>query len=152
MIERGRGNILEANVQALVNPVNCVGVMGKGLALTFKEIYPNNFLEYRTACNAGKVIPGKMFITKTDSVINPAYIINFPTKRHWREGSRIEDIRSGLVSLAEEVNRLRIFSVAIPALGCGNGGLKWEDIESLIITAFVQLPEVSVILFPPQGI
>ena len=96
MIEIVGGNILEADAEALVNTVNCVGVMGKGLALQFKQAFPANFKAYEAACRAGEVAPGKMFIFDNGRRIKPRYIIDFPTKRHWRDNSRIEDIRSGL--------------------------------------------------------
>lgn len=155
MLEKSYGNILEVKVEALVNPVNCVGVMGKGLALAFKQAYPDNFLEYQAACRLGEVKPGRMFIAKRREVeneaTNPKYIINFPTKRHWKENSRIEDIQSGLVSLTKEVKKLRISSIAVPALGCGLGGLRWEEVEELIVDAFKNLPEVIVVVFPPKS-
>lgn len=150
MIEKNYGDILEFNVEAQVNPVNCVGVMGKGLALAFKQAYPKNFLLYQDASRSGEIKPGKMFITRANTLTNPQYIINFPTKRHWKENTRIEDIKSGLLALAEEVKKLQIKSIGIPALGCGNGGLKWEEVEPLITATFAQLPEVRVTLFPPQ--
>lgn len=149
MIEICQGNILEAQIEALVNPVNCVGVMGKGLALAVKQAYPENFLLYEAACKAGKVRPGAMFITTT-GLINPHYIVNFPTKRHWKEKSYLEDIQNGLFALVVEVKKLQISSIAIPALGCGLGGLNWKDVEPLIISAFEPLPEIQVMLFAPK--
>lgn len=151
MIEKSYGNVLLTDAQALVNPVNCVGVMGKGLALGFKETYPNNFLEYKAACRAGEVRPGQMFITLTNNLANPHYIINFPTKRHWKESSYLEDIESGLVVLVADVRKLQLNSIAIPALGCELGGLDWKGVEPLIVDAFRSLPQVRVILFPPKG-
>ena len=123
MIEHAEGNLLQADTEALVNTVNCVGYMGKGIALQFKQAYPENFRVYAQACRAKAVQPGRMLIFETGSIVPPKYIINFPTKRHWRGKSRLEDIKSGLAALTEDVKRLGIHSVAIPPLGCGNGGL-----------------------------
>src|SRR6476469_9938138 len=100
MIEYRTGDILRADAEALVNTVNCVGVMGRGIALQFKKIYPLNFKAYEAACERNEVQPGRMFVFETGQVTNPKYIINFPTKRHWRGKSRIEDIESGLKALA----------------------------------------------------
>lgn len=151
MISITQGNLLEANTEALVNTVNCVGVMGKGIALQFKQAFPENFYQYKRACEAQEVQPGKMFVVLHSELINPRYIINFPTKRHWRSKSRIEDIESGLQSLISEVKQLGIKSIAIPPLGCGNGGLSWSDVKPLISLAFADLPDVKVLLFAPQG-
>lgn len=103
MIDLKRGNLLEEKTEALVNTVNCVGVMGRGIALQFKRAFPENFKHYQKACKKGEVQPGKMFIVDMESLLNPLYIINFPTKRHWRQKSQLEDIRSGLSALVEEV-------------------------------------------------
>ncbi|MDZ8081246.1 MAG: macro domain-containing protein [Nostoc sp. DcaGUA01] len=149
MFEFKQGNLLEEKTEALVNTVNCVGVMGKGIALQFKQAYPENFRLYEQACRVGKVQPGKMFTVATGSLLNPKYIINFPTKRHWRNNSKIEDIQSGLVALVQEVQELGITSIAMPALGCGNGGLNWDEVKPLIESAFAQLPDVQVIIFEP---
>ncbi len=151
MIEFKQGNLLEENAEALVNTVNCVGVMGKGIALQFKQAYPENFHQYEKVCRAGEVQPGRMFTIATNSLFNPRYIINFPTKRHWKGKSKIEDIKSGLVALVAEVYQLGINSIAIPPLGCGNGGLDWAQVKPLIESAFAQLPEVQVIIFEPTG-
>lgn len=151
MIEFKQGNLLEENAEALVNTVNCVGVMGKGIALQFKQAYPENFRQYEKACRSGQVQPGRMFMVATGSLLNPRSIINFPTKRHWKGRSKIEDIKSGLVALVAEVQRNRITSIAIPPLGCGNGGLNWADVKPLIESAFAQLPDVQVIIFEPSG-
>lgn len=151
MIDYTSGNILEAKAEALVNTVNCVGVMGKGIALQFKQAYPANFDAYTAACKAGDIQPGRMFITETGSMLPPRYIINFPTKRHWRGKSRLEDIEAGLDALANEIQRLGIHSIAVPPLGCGNGGLNWEDVRPRIETALGSLPNVRVIVFEPHG-
>jgi O-acetyl-ADP-ribose deacetylase (regulator of RNase III) len=151
MIELKQGNLLEANAEALVNTVNCVGVMGKGIALQFKQAFPDNFQEYKRACDTQKVQPGQMFVVLHSELISPRYIINFPTKRHWRGKSRIEDIESGLQALISEVKQLGIKSIAIPPLGCGNGGLSWNEVKPLIESAFADLPNVQVLLFAPQA-
>jgi O-acetyl-ADP-ribose deacetylase (regulator of RNase III) len=150
MLEFKQGNLLEEDAQALVNAVNCVGVMGKGIALQFKQAFPENFQQYKKACDAKEVQPGRMFTVPTGKLFNPKYIINFPTKRHWRDKSKIEDIQTGLKALVAEVQQLGITSIAIPALGCGNGGLDWLEVKPLIESAFVELPEVKVIVFEPS--
>jgi O-acetyl-ADP-ribose deacetylase (regulator of RNase III) len=149
MIRIGKGNLLEADVEALVNTVNCVGVMGKGIALQFKRAFPLNFKQYKDACNAGEVQPGRMLLTKVSDEQFPKYIINFPTKRHWKGKSNLDDIRSGLLALVDEVKKNDIRSIALPPLGCGNGGLDWQDVEPLIQAAFATLPNVEAIIFPP---
>lgn len=151
MIRRTKGNLLEADTAALVNTVNCVGVMGKGIALQFKRAFPENFNEYRGACEVGKVVLGRMFIHVTSSLSNPKYIINFPTKLHWKNKSRLEDIKSGLENLVQETHRLRIKSIAIPPLGCGAGGLEWKVVGPLIESAFVDAQDVTVILYEASG-
>ncbi|MCG5058110.1 MAG: macro domain-containing protein [Limnoraphis sp. WC205] len=150
MIKFKQGNLIEENIEALVNTVNCVGVMGKGIALQFKQAFPENFKHYKKACDIKKVQPGKMFTTSTDMLF-PKYIINFPTKRHWKGKSKIEDIESGLKALVEEVQQLNIQSIAIPPLGCGNGGLDWTQVKPMIVNAFAELPDVQVIIFEPVG-
>ena len=151
MIEYTKGNLLVADAEALVNTVNCVGYMGKGIALQFKQAFPANFMAYEKACHAHDVKPGHMFIFETGSMVNPRYIINFPTKRHWRGKSRIGDIESGLKTLIEEVKRLGIRSIAVPPLGSGLGGLDWNKVRPRIEQAFVGLPEVHVLLYSPEG-
>lgn len=151
MVKLTRGNVLKADVEALVNTVNCVGHMGKGIALQFKKAHPKNFEAYRKACDAEQVTPGRMFVFETGSMLNPKYIINFPTKRHWRGRSRMEDIDSGLNALIEEIEKRGIGSVAIPPLGCGLGGLDWNEVRPRIEQAFSALPKVTVLLFEPAG-
>jgi len=149
MIEITTGNLLKTEAEALVNTVNCVGFMGKGVALQFKQAFPDNYEAYRKACEAGHVQPGRMFIYETGRMIPPFYIINFPTKRHWRGKSRMEDIEAGLDALVEDVKRLGIRSLAMPPLGCGFGGLDWNTVRPRIEQAFARLPQVQVLLFPP---
>ncbi|HBY60137.1 MAG TPA: Appr-1-p processing protein, partial [Solibacterales bacterium] len=146
MIDIVEGNILEADAEALVNTVNCVGFMGKGIALQFKQAFPANFMAYEAACQSEEVVPGRMFIFDNGRLLNPRFIINFPTKRHWRGKSRIEDIRSGLKALIADVRRLEIRSIAVPPLGCGLGGLGWGEVRPLIERAFSELPDVRVLL------
>lgn len=151
MIEEARGNLLEADAEALVNTVNTVGHMGKGIALQFKQAFPENFLAYARAVKRDEVRPGRMFVVPTGFLANPRYIINFPTKRHWRGRSRIEDIDAGLEALVQEIRRLGIRSIAVPPLGCGNGGLDWRDVEPRIRRALGDLSGVRVLLFAPRG-
>ena len=151
MIDLVKGNLLEADAEALVNTVNCVGIMGKGVALQFKQAYPDNFESYAKACKDGEVEPGRMFVFETGRMVNPRFIINFPSKRHWRAESRIEDIELGLTALVNEVRRLGIQSVAVPPLGCGSGGLDWEDVRPRIEAAFAAVPNVKVRLYEPAG-
>jgi len=151
MIEFQRGNLLEAKTEALVNTVNCVGVMGKGVALQFRQAFPENFKQYKKACDAGEVKPGQMFTVETGTLFNPRYIINFPTKRHWKGKSKLEDIEAGLGALVADVQRLGIRSISIPPLGCGNGGLDWTVVKPLIVDAFANLTGVEVIIFEPGG-
>src|SRR6266478_3853889 len=151
MIHNASGNLLQAETEALVNTVNCVGFMGKGIALQFKQAWPENFEAYAKACKAGEVRPGRMFIWETGRMINPKFIINFPTKRDWRGKSRIEDIKSGLRALIADVRRLGIRTIAVPPLGCGNGGLDWRDVRPLIKEAFADVPDVNVQLYSPDG-
>jgi len=151
MVELTRGNILDAKVDALVNTVNCVGVMGRGIALQFKKAFPENFEAYEVACKKKELSPGKVLVFETGRLTGPRFIINFPTKRHWRGKSRIEYIDSGLKSLIDEIRRRKIKSVAVPPLGCGLGGLSWKTVRPRIVRAFNQLPNVRVLLFEPSG-
>lgn len=150
MIEFQRGNLLEANADALVNTVNCVGVMGKGIALQFKLAYPGNFRVYAKACKAGEVRLGRMLTVPTGQLSSPKYIVNFPTKGHWKAKSRLDDIQTGLRDLVVKIQTLGIQSIAVPPLGCGNGGLDWNDVYPEIQRAFDSLREVRVLLYAPQ--
>lgn len=151
MFELHHGDLLTADAEAMVNPVNCVGVMGAGLAVQFKRAFPENFAAYQAACAHGQLQPGTMLVHATGALHGPRWIVNFPTKRHWREVSRLEDVEAGLRALADEVRRRGIRSIAVPALGCGLGGLKWEDVRPRIESAFLALPEVRVLLFEPAA-
>ena len=151
MVHLTRGNILESEAEALVNTVNCVGVMGKGIALQFKQRFPRNYKFYERACKDGDVRLGRMAVFETGSFVGPKYIINFPTKRHWKGKSRIGDIEAGLLDLVTHVKRLCITSIAVPPLGCGNGGLDWADIGPMIERAFEAIPSVRTLLYEPRG-
>lgn len=146
-----RGDILRCDAEALVNTVNCVGVMGRGVALQFKNAHPANFRAYAAACKRGEVQPGRMFVFETGRLTSPRYIINFPTKRHWRGRSRMADIESGLVALVGEIRGRRIRSIAVPPLGIGMGGLDWADVERRIEDALRPLDGVDVMLFEPAS-
>ncbi len=143
-----KGDILKADAEAIVNSVNCVGVMGKGIALDFKKAHPDNFKAYVKACSRGEVQPGKVFVYDTGRII-PRYIINFPTKRHWRAKSRIEDIEYGLADLVEQINKNKINSIAIPPLGSGLGGLAWSKVRPLIEDKLDKLKNVTIYIYEP---
>ena len=151
MIEFTTGDILRADVDALVNTVNCVGIMGRGIALQFKNAYPDNFRAYEAACAHKEVQPGSMFVFETHELGGPRFIINFPTKRHWKGRSRIEDIESGLVALAAEIRERGIRSIAIPPLGSGLGGLNWADVRPRIEAALRGFTDLRVIVFEPNA-
>ena len=146
------GNLLNADVEALVNTVNTVGVMGKGIALQFKRRFPLNFEVYAGACSRGEVQVGRMLVVETTAFSGPRFIINFPTKKHWREPSRLEYVSAGLTALVHEVKSRGIRSIAIPPLGCGNGGLSWSEVRPMIDRAVVQLPGVHVLVFSPGAV
>jgi O-acetyl-ADP-ribose deacetylase (regulator of RNase III) len=151
MIQINRGNLLKAQAESLVNTVNTKGIMGKGIALQFKQAFPLMFRDYEKACKVGEVQLGKMHVFDLGGLTGrPRWIINFPTKGHWRERSRLSDIETGLEDLVETVRRLGIRSIAIPRLGCGNGGLNWADVRPRIDAAFTNLPDVNVLLFEPE--
>jgi O-acetyl-ADP-ribose deacetylase (regulator of RNase III) len=149
MIRFAKGNLLEANVEAVVNAVNTVGVMGKGIALMFKERFPNNYQEYLAASKSGAVQVGKMFVSATDELTGPKWVINFPTKKHWRHPTKIEWARAGLVALKDIIREKQISSIAIPPLGCGNGGLNWSDVRPLIEQYLSDLKDVEIIVYEP---
>ncbi|MGO9082611.1 MAG: macro domain-containing protein [Streptosporangiaceae bacterium] len=138
-------------MDALVNTVNTVGVMGKGIALQFKQAYPDNFRAYEAACRRGGVQLGQMFVVETGLLGQPRLIINFPTKKHWRARSKLSDIKAGLTDLRRVISEYAITSIALPPLGCGNGGLDWRDVRPLITEALGDVPGVDVVVYPPQG-
>lgn len=150
MIKFTTGDILAADAEALVNTVNCVGIMGRGIALQFKNEFPANFESYAAACSRDEVQPGRMFVFETRRLTNPKYIINFPTKRHWKGKSRIEDIDAGLHALTHEIRARGIKSIAIPPLGSGLGGLSWADVRPRIVAALRDLENVEVTIFEPS--
>ena len=151
MIRYKSGDILTEDVEALVNTVNCVGVMGRGIALQFKNTFPENFKAYAAACERQEVQPGKMHVFETNMLTNPKFIVNFPTKRHWRGKSRLEDIQSGLIALVDEIRARGIRSIAVPPLGSGLGGLDWPEVRSLLEEALSGVTDVDVIVFEPRG-
>jgi Predicted phosphatase homologous to the C-terminal domain of histone macroH2A1 len=151
MITFQKGDLLNADVEALVNTVNCVGIMGRGIALQFKKMFPENFSAYSVACDANEVEPGKMFVFETGLITNPKYIINFPTKRHWRGNSKLEDIESGLSALRKEIQERGIKSVAVPPLGSGLGGLPWPAVKQRVVDALGDLDEVQIVVFEPHA-
>ncbi|TVR55951.1 MAG: Appr-1-p processing protein [Spirochaetaceae bacterium] len=151
MIEYTSGNILNCEAEALVNTVNCVGVMGRGIALQFKETFPGNFKAYAAACKRQEVQPGRLFVFDTGELTPPRYIINFPTKRHWRGKSGIGDIESGLAALVDTIRERGIRSIAVPPLGSGLGGLDWARVRPRIEAALSELDDVRVIVFEPGG-
>lgn len=151
MIELTSGDILKDDSDAIVNTVNCVGIMGRGIALQFKNAWPENFKAYKAACDREEVQPGRMFIYDTEQLAAPRYIVNFPTKRHWKGKSRMQDIDAGLEALVRDVARLGIRSIAIPPLGSGLGGLEWDEVRPRIEAAMQALPEVRVRLYEPKG-
>lgn len=152
MIEYTTGDILAEDVEALVNTVNCVGIMGRGIALQFKKAWPDNFKAYAAACRRDEVQPGRMFVYETRELTGPRYIINFPTKRHWRGKSRIEDIEAGLEALVDEIHKRDIRSIALPPLGSGLGGLDWPEVRRRMEDALGSLANVRVVVFEPAGI
>jgi O-acetyl-ADP-ribose deacetylase (regulator of RNase III) len=150
VIEFVTGNLLDAEAEALVNTVNTKGVMGKGIALQFKRAFPENFKFYRAACAAGRVELGRMLVFDSGRMDRPRYIINFPTKDHWRSRSRLADIEAGLGDLRRVLGELEIESVAVPPLGCGLGGLRWADIRPRIERALGEL-DARVLVYEPHG-
>jgi len=151
MIHETKGNLLDADAEALVNTVNTVGVMGKGVALQFKLAFPANFRAYEAACKRGEVNLGRMFVFRTQTLQYPHYILNFPTKRHWRGKSKFEYVETGLRDLIEVVEREKIKSIAIPPLGCGSGGLDWAKVKAIIIRTFSKAPNVKASIYAPAG-
>lgn len=151
MIEYKTGDILTEAAEAIVNTVNCVGVMGRGIALQFKKAFPDNFKAYAAACKREEVRPGSMFVFETGQLANPRFVINFPTKRHWRGKSRIEDIDTGLAALVEEIRTRNIRSIALPPLGSGLGGLDWAEVRLRIEAAFTGMSDLKVVVFEPGG-
>jgi O-acetyl-ADP-ribose deacetylase (regulator of RNase III) len=150
MIRYTTGNLLQADADALVNTVNTVGISGKGIALMFKETFADNFKAYQAAAKAGRVSVGTMFVTERHDMLGPRFIINFPTKKHWRHPSRLEWIEAGLAALRHEITARGIRSIAIPPLGAGNGGLAWPDVKPLIERALAGL-DADIVVYEPTS-
>lgn len=153
-IQLQHGNLLQAPAEVLVNTVNCVGVMGKGIALQFERAFPEISRPYKEACEAGHLHPGELFVVELQPTLEkplPLSIVNFATKNHWRGTSKIQWIRAGLSALVEMAQERGWRSIAIPPLGCGNGGLHWSEVRPLIQSTFETLPEIQIFLFPPEG-
>ena len=151
MVRFAAGDILAEDAEALVNTVNCVGAMGRGIALQFRKAFPENFRAYAGACRRGEIRPGRMFVFETGRLANPRYIVNFPTERHWRGGSRMEDIEAGLDALAAAIRERGIRSIAVPPLGSGLGGLNWSEVRPRIETALRGFDDLRVVVFEPHG-
>ena len=142
------GNIFDEPVEALVNPVNCEGTDGRGMARAFRHRFTANHQAYQAACHRHELTPGRLFVFRT-GLAQPEYIVNFPTKRYWRLPSQLGYIDAGLGDLAKQVQARGIQSIAVPALGCGLGGLDWDEVRPLIVKAALLMPEVQVTLFEP---
>lgn len=151
MMRFTQGNLLDARVEAVVNTVNTVGVMGKGIALMFKDRFPENFRAYAAACKAKEVRVGEMFVQPCAELDGPRWIVNFPTKQDWRQASRLEWVESGLVALKRVIREKGIRSIALPPLGCGNGGLEWNDVRPRIEAALADLDDVEVVVYEPTA-
>ena len=151
MIIRAEGDLLAADVDALVNTVNCVGVMGKGIALQFKRRYPDVFKEYERACQAGEVQIGRMLVVPTNQMTGPRWVVHFPTKEHWRSPSKLEYVDAGLADLRKVITALELTSIAVPPLGVGNGGLDWAAVQPRIEAALADLPGIDVHLYAPSA-
>ena len=150
MMETSKGDIFQSAAEALVNPVNCVGVMGKGLARQFRDAYPRMNAKYVEACRDGDVLIGEMWVYGTGNLLGPKWIINFPTKVHWKDPSKKEYIENGLIDLADRVHAMGIRSVAIPALGCGLGQLDWGVVYPMLQELAQDLPQVRFEIYDPQ--
>lgn len=149
MIRYTQGNLLDADTEALVNTVNTVGVMGKGIALMFKEAFPENFKAYEAACRRKDVELGRMFVTERNELLGPKWIINFPTKGHWRYPSKISWIEEGLQDLRRVIEDKKIRSIALPPLGSGQGGLDWQDVRARLEQALANIPDVEIVVYEP---
>lgn len=148
-----KGDMFSEPVEALVNTVNCVGVMGKGVALEFKRRWPDNFKAYKSACESGALQPGKILTFDNYELFahdGPRYLVNFPTKQHWRSKSKLAYVEQGLDALVDEINRFQFRSIGIPPLGCGNGGLDWEDVKPLIVAKLEPLNDIEIVIFSPK--
>lgn len=152
MISYTTGDLLSSKAQALVNTVNTVGVMGKGIALHFKEMFPYNFTVYAEACKRGELEPGKMLVVKDSNLaLGERLVINFPTKVHWRQPSKYEYIEDGLQDLVRVIREYGITSIAIPPLGCGNGGLDWAVVKEMINKVLSPLDGIEITVYEPSA-
>ena len=149
MIRYTTGNLLDAPTEALVNTVNEMGVMGKGIALMIKQAFPESARAYERAAKSGEVRVGRMLVTEQRTLVGPRWIIHFPTKRHWRNPSKLEWVRDGLADLARVIAELGITSIAVPPLGAGHGKLPWPDVRAEIERALGALDGVEVVVFEP---
>ena len=149
MVKLVTGNLFEAKVEALVNPVNTVGVMGKGLALAFKKAFPANTKAYEAACRRRELAIGKVLVFEIGEAALPRYILNFPSKAHWRDPSKLEYIEAGMKDLVRVLAQREIRSVAIPALGAGLGGLDWKVVRPIVMAPLARLPNVEALVFEP---
>lgn len=150
MIKFLRGDIFVSDCQAIVNPVNCVGVSGTGLAEALRYRYPNNFAEYRNLCLRKQLYPGKLLVVKTEAIFNPLYVINFPTKQHWRDPSKLSYVEDGIIEMLSVLSDFKIKSVAIPALGCGKGKLDWSDVRRLMEDHFSKEEDIYFEIYEPM--
>ncbi len=146
-----QGDLLKAPAEALVNTVNTVGVMGKGVALQFKRAFPENYRAYKAACERGEVRIGRIFVFDRGPFTQPRYILNFPTKKHWHHPSRLEYIQKGLEDLVRVVREYGIRFLALPPLGTGNGGLDWQRVKPLVEEALRPLEGLEVWVYEPQA-
>jgi O-acetyl-ADP-ribose deacetylase (regulator of RNase III) len=146
MITYVQGNLFESSAQVLTNAVNCVGVMGKGIALEFKKRFPAMYRDYVVKCASGQMKIGQPWLWEDDKV----QILNFPTKRHWRSKSSVADIEAGLEWLAANYGELGIYTIAVPALGCGQGGLAWKDVKPMMEKHLGSLPDLEVFVYPER--
>ncbi|MCB0367653.1 MAG: macro domain-containing protein [Bdellovibrionaceae bacterium] len=146
MVTYVKGDIFKSPAQVLTNPVNCVGVMGKGLAFAFKNQFPGLFKDYKTRCDNNQVLPGQPYLWESET----HQILNFPTKRHWRDKSVLQDIDEGLKFLAENYEQMGIQSLALPALGCGLGGLQWSEVQPLVEQYLGSIPDLDVYVYAPE--
>jgi O-acetyl-ADP-ribose deacetylase (regulator of RNase III) len=149
MIHFTKGNLLESGAEALVNTVNTVGVMGKGIALQFKQVFPFNQKKYKEACKKGELVTGKLLVVKDSNLLTgEKTIINFPTKQDWRNPAKNEYIASGLIALLSYLKQSELRSVALPALGCGNGGLDWKVVKPMLTGMLSELT-MEIIVYEP---
>ena len=149
MLHYKKGNIFTQKTAAIVNPVNTVGVMGKGLAKEFKLRYPDNYKAYAQACRTGRISPSRPLVFELETGEAPRFIINMATKRHWRDNSKLSDIDQGLKALAEILQSEKIKSLALPAIGAGLGNLRWEDVKALIEKRLAHLPGTEITVLEP---